>query len=100
MSERVSMSSPLSWACSGLMYKGVPIIWAKFVNSVFSVNCCPVALAMPKSITLTTALSSCSVTKILGRFQVAVNDALLVGVLHRLADRDIQLQPLPDRQLV
>ena len=24
MSERVSMSSPLAWACSGLMYAGVP----------------------------------------------------------------------------
>ena len=29
-----------------------------------------------------------------------MDDPLLVGVLHRLADRDEQLQPLPGRQLV
>ena len=30
-----------------------------------------------------------------GRLEVAVDDALLMGVLHRLADGDEQLQPLP-----
>ena len=35
-----------------------------------------------------------------GRLDVAVDDAFLVGVLHRLADRDEQLQPLARRQLV
>ena len=32
------------------------------------------------------------------RLEVPVDDPLLVRVLHRLADRDEQLQPLPDRQ--
>jgi hypothetical protein len=35
-----------------------------------------------------------------GRLDVAVNDALLVGVLDRLADRHKQLQPLARRQAV
>jgi hypothetical protein len=47
------------------MYSGVPIIWAKFVNSVLSVSCWPVALATPKSMTFTTARSSCNVTRTL-----------------------------------
>ena len=62
MSLRVSMSSPFSCACSGLMYRGVPTICAKPVYSVLSVSCWPSALAMPKSITFTTGASSCSVT--------------------------------------
>ena len=65
MSLRVSTSRPLSSACSGLMYSGVPIICAKPVNSVLSVSCWPVALAMPKSITLATGTPSCSVTRTL-----------------------------------
>ena len=47
------------------MYSGVPIIWAKPVNSVLSVSSCPSALATPKSITLTTGVVSCSVTRTL-----------------------------------
>ena len=47
------------------MYSGVPIICAKPVNSVLSVSCCPIALATPKSITLTTGVPSCSVTRTL-----------------------------------
>ena len=58
MSERVSASTPLSPACSGDMYKGVPINWAKCVYTVLSVNCWPIALATPKSITFTTGLPS------------------------------------------
>src|SRR5947207_1004511 len=38
MSLRVSTSRPLIWACSGLMYNGVPIIWAKFVKDVRDVG--------------------------------------------------------------
>src|SRR5262249_30206141 len=64
-SERVSTSSPLISACSGDMYSGVPIICAKWVNRVLSVSCWPVALAMPKSITLGTATPSCRVTSTL-----------------------------------
>ena len=64
------------------------------MNSVFSVSCWPVALAMPKSITLGTGTPSCSVDQHVGRLEVAVDDPLLVRVLHRLADLDEQLQPL------
>ena len=32
------------------------------------------------------------------RFQIAMNDPLLMGVLHRLADLHEQLQPIPRRQ--
>ena len=35
-----------------------------------------------------------------GRLEVAVDDPLLMGVLHRLADRDEQLQPLARREAV
>src|ERR671910_153687 len=56
MSLRVSTSRPLWPACSGDMYKGVPIIWAKPVNSVLSVSSWPSALAMPKSMTLGTGV--------------------------------------------
>ena len=87
-------------ACSGDMYSGVPIIWAKPVNSVLSVSCCPMALATPKSITLTTGVAVVQRDQDVGRLEVAVDDALLMGVLHRLADRHEQLQPLPRRQVV
>ena len=52
MSLRVSMSWLFSSACSGLMYSGVPMIAPNSVNSVCSVSRWPVALAMPKSMTL------------------------------------------------
>ena len=65
MSLRVSMSTPESSACSGLMYSGVPMSWAKPVNMVFSVSCWPMALATPKSMILGTAAPSISVTKML-----------------------------------
>ena len=69
MSLRVSTSSPLCPACSGDMYSGVPIIWANPVNSVFSVSAWPIALATPKSITLTTGVVSCTVTRTLDGFR-------------------------------
>ena len=63
MSLRVSTSTADSSACSGLMYRGVPISWAKPVNSVLSVRLWPVALAMPKSITLGKGTPSSEVTR-------------------------------------
>ena len=33
------------------------------------------------------------------RLEIAVDDALLMGVLHRLADGDEQFQPLAGRQI-
>ena len=69
MSDRVSTSRSLIPACSGLMYKGVPTIWAAPVKSVLSVNSCPTALATPKSITFTTAVVSCRETRTLDGFR-------------------------------
>ena len=64
-SARVSMSTPLSSACSGAMYSGVPTIWKWPVCSVRSVSAPPVALAMPKSITFGTGRPSTTVTRTL-----------------------------------
>ena len=52
------------------------------------------ALATPKSMTLGTGVAVVSVDQDVRRLEVAVDDPLLMGVLHRLADRDEQLQPL------
>ena len=68
------------------MYSGVPIICAKPVNSVLSVSCWPIALATPKSITFTTGVAVVQRHQHVGRLEVAVDDPLLVRVLHRLAD--------------
>ena len=76
------------------MYSSVPTTGPKPVYSVCSVSCWPVALATPKSITLGTGLPSYMRDQDVGRLEVAVNDALLMGVLDRLADRHEQLQPL------
>ena len=58
MSERVSMSSWFSSACSGDMYCGVPTTAPNWVERVSSVSRPPVALATPKSITLGTGRPS------------------------------------------
>ena len=76
------------------MYSGVPIICANAVKSVFSVSCWPVALATPKSMTLGTGDAVVQRDQDVRRLEVAVDDPLLVRVLHRLADLDEQLQPL------
>ena len=99
MSDRVSTSSWLNWACSGLMYSGVPTTAPKPVTSVRSVSGWPAALATPKSITLGTGLVVVPGDQDVRRLEVAVDDALLVGVLDGLADGDEQLEPLPQRQL-
>jgi hypothetical protein len=65
MSLRVSTSSWLRLACSGLMYSSVPTTAPKLVCSDSSVSCCPVALATPKSITLTTGVPSYRATRTL-----------------------------------
>ena len=50
--------SELPEACSGLMYTGVPMTWPISVKSVPPPKSELVALAMPKSMTLGTALPS------------------------------------------
>ena len=98
MSARVSMSSPEKPACSGDMYSSVPTTAPNCVDSDSSVSLPAVALATPKSITLGTGLAVDERDQDVGRLEVAVDDPLLVGVLHRLADRHEQLQPLPGRE--
>jgi hypothetical protein len=58
MSERVSMSSWFSSACSGDMYSSVPTMAPNSVNIVFSVSRLCSALATPKSITFGTGRPS------------------------------------------
>ena len=57
-----------------------------------------VALATPKSITFGTGVAVVQRDQDVRRLEVAVDDPLLMGVLHRLADLDEQLQPLPRRR--
>ena len=66
---RVSTASPVSSACSGLMYSGVPIIAPSSVNIVRSVRRCAVAFATPKSMIFGTALSPTWVTSTLEGFK-------------------------------
>ena len=61
------------------------------VKSVLSVSRPCVALAMPKSITFGTGTPSFTRHEDVRRLEVAVDDALLVRVLHGLADLDEQL---------
>ena len=53
-------------------------------------------MATPKSITLGIGRPSYFGDQDVGGLQVAVDDPLLVGVLHRLADRHEQLEPGAD----
>ena len=76
----------------------MPIICVKLVNSVLSVSCWPVAFATPKSITFADGASVVQRDQHVGRLEVAVNNPLLMGMLHRLTDGDEQFQPLADRQ--
>ena len=55
---------------------------------------------MPKSITFGTGLAVDQRDQDVGGLEVAVDDPLLVGVLHGVADRDEQLEPLPGGKLV
>ena len=80
---RVSTSSAVSSACSGLMYSGVPIDRADSVNSVCSVSRCAVALAMPKSMTFGHRLRRrAASTRMFDGLRSRWMIALLMRVLH------------------
>ena len=101
MSARVSTSSALNVACSGAMYSGVPATVPKAVKRLCSVSCSPlVALARPKSITLGTGLAVVALDQDVRRLEVAVDDPLLVRVLHRRADLAEERQPLREAEPV
>ena len=55
---------------------------------------------MPKSMTLGTGDAVDDRDQDVRGLEVAVDDPLLVGVLHGPADQDEQLQPLGDRELL
>ena len=80
------------------MYSGVPISTPSSVNTVCSVRRCSVALATPKSMIFGTGLAVLDRHQHVRRLQVAVDDSLLVRVLHALADLHEQLQPFPGAQ--
>ena len=86
MSARVSMSSPLASACSGLMYAGVPTITPSSVVNAPSASRCSIALAIPKSMIVGTGCPSVTADQDVARLEVAVDHALLVRVLDALAD--------------
>ena len=68
---------------------------SKAVKRVLSVSRCPpVALAMPKSITLGTGTPSLHGDQNVRGLDVAVDDAFLVRVLDGLANLDEQIEPL------
>ena len=69
MSLRVSTSSWLKRACSGLMYSNVPMSWPYSVNIVFSVSRWAVALATPKSMIFGTGWPSYSATSTFDGFR-------------------------------
>ena len=53
-----------------------------------------VALATPKSITFGTGFAVVDRHEDVRRLEIAMDDPFLMRVLHRLADRDEQLEPL------
>ena len=94
MSLRVSMSSWFSSACSGLMYSGVPTIWPKLGEQRLLGQLLAGRLGHAEVDHLGDRLAVVQRDQHVRRLEVAVDDPLLMGVLHRLADRDEQLQPL------
>ena len=76
------------------MYSGVPINCANRVNSVLLGQLLADRLGHAEVDDLGHRLAVVQRHQHVGRLDVAVDDPLLVGVLHGLADRDEQLQPL------
>ena len=58
-----------------------------------------IALARPKSITFGTGWPSIQADQNVRRLQIAVDDPLLMRVLHGVADLDEQLEPLLHREI-
>ena len=94
------MSRLFSSACSGAMYSKVPTICPTSVNMVRSVSFLPGGLGNAKVDHLWNRLAIVQAHDHVRRLQVAVNDPLLVRMLHRLADGNEQFQPLPQRELL
>ena len=76
------------------MYSGVPIICAKPVKSVLLGELLADGLGDAEVDDLGHRHAVVQRDQHVRRLDVAVDDPLLMGVLHGLADRDEQLQPL------
>ena len=98
MSERVSMSRLFSSACSGDMYSSVPIKLPDLGVDALLGQPRAGRLGHAEVDHLRHRPAVVQADQDVGRLQVAVDDALLVGVLHRLADGNEQLEPLPGRR--
>ena len=70
----------------------------KLVNSVRSVSCCPSRLGHAEVDHLGHRLAVVQRDQDVGRLDVAMDDAFLMGVLHGLADRNEQFQAFARRQ--
>ena len=79
------------------MYIGVPIICAKCGEQRLLGQLLAGRLGDAEVDDLDDRLVVVQGDQHVGRLEVAVDDPLLVGVLHRLADADEQFQPLPRR---
>ena len=77
------------------MYSSVPTTAPKPVTSVLLGQLLPGRLGHAEVDHLRHRLAVVQGDQHVGRLEVAVDDALLMGVLDRLADRDEQFQPLP-----
>ena len=82
------------------MYSGVPIICAKLGEQRLLGQLLPGGLGDAEVDDLGHRPAVVQRDQDVRRLEVAVDDALLMGVLHGLADVDEQLQPLARRQLV
>ena len=97
MSLRVSMSSWFISACSGLMYSSVPTKLPNWCEHRPLRELLAGRLGDAEVDDLGHRHAVVEADQDVGGLQVAVDDALLVGVLHRVADRNEELQPLLGR---
>ena len=101
MSARVSTSSALNVACSGAMYSGVPATRAEGGEQALLGQLQPAGgLGQAEVDHLGDRLAVVALDQDVRRLQVAVDDPLLVRVLHRRADLAEQRQPVRQAEAV
>ena len=99
MSARVSMSRLFSSACSGAMYSSVPTMLADFGEQRAFGQLLAGGLGDAEIDHLGHRLAIVQSDQHVGRLQIAMDDALLMCVLHGLADGNEQFEPFPRRQM-
>ena len=88
------MSSPENPACSGDMYSSVPTTAPELRGQRFIRQLAGGRLGHSEVDDLGHRLAVDQRDQDVGRLQVTMDDALLMGVLHRLADRHEELEAL------